>query len=76
MELPAEVLIHDSVLGMKGSPGTLLQVSPHGFYEANVRFGERVHRVLLPIAGTALIAAAPEETVAGDAIEIERGREG
>jgi hypothetical protein len=50
MELPAEVLIHNSVLGMKGSPGTLLQVSPHGFYEANVRFGERVHRVLLPIA--------------------------
>lgn len=75
MELPAEVLIHNSVLGMKGSPGTLLQVSPHGFYEANVRFGDRVHRVLLPIESTALIAAEPEEAVAADGIEIERGRE-
>lgn len=75
MELPAEVLIHNPVVGMKGSPGTLLQVSPHGFYEANVRFGDSVHRVLLPIAGTALIAAAPEEAVAAGGIEIERGRE-
>lgn len=76
MELPAEVLIHNSVLGMKGSPGTLLQVSPHGFYEANVRFGDRVHRVLLPIADTAMIAAEPEEAVVASAeIEIERGRE-
>jgi hypothetical protein len=73
MELPAEVLIHNPALGMKGSPGTLLRVSPDGYYEANVRFGDRVHRVLLPIADTALIAAAPEETVGG--MEIERGRE-
>lgn len=75
MELPADVLIHSPALGMKGSPGTLLQVSPHGYYEANVRFGDRVHRVLLPIADTALIAAQPEESVAAGAMEIERGRE-
>lgn len=75
MELPAEVLIHSPALGMKGSPGTLLQVSPHGYYEANVRFGDRVHRVLLPIADTALIAAEPEEAVGGVGLEIERGRE-
>ncbi len=75
MELPAEVLIHSPALGMKGSPGTLLQVSPHGYYEANVRFGDRVHRVLLPIAETALIAASPEEAIGGGGIEIERGRE-
>ena len=45
MELPAEVLIHNPALGMKGSPGTLLPVSPDGYYEANVRFGDRVHLV-------------------------------
>jgi hypothetical protein len=73
MELPAEVLIHSPALGMKGSPGTLLQISPHGYYEANVRFGERVHRVLLPIADTALIAAEPEEAVVAGSLEIERG---
>jgi hypothetical protein len=76
MELPAEVLIHNETVGIKGSKGTLLTISPHGYYEANVRFGERVHRVLLPIADTALIAAEPEEAVAADAMEIERGREG
>jgi hypothetical protein len=75
MELPAEVLIHNAVLGMKGSPGTLLQISSNRYYEANVRFGERVHRVLLPIDSTAMIAAVPEEPASADAIEIERGRE-
>lgn len=72
MELPMEVLIHNAVLGMKGSPGTLLQVSVHGYYEANVKFGDRLHRVLLPIAETSLIAAEPEEAAASTAVEIER----
>jgi hypothetical protein len=75
MELPAEVMIHSPAAGMKGHPGTLLQVSPHGYYECNVRYGDRVHRVLLPIADTALIAAEPEEAVGGESMEIERGRE-
>lgn len=72
MEVPAEVLIHNPQLGMKGSPGTLLQISPHGYYEANVRFGERLHRVLLPIADTAVIASDAEEVTTAGAIEIER----
>lgn len=72
MELPAEVLIHNAILGLKGSQGTLLQVSPHGYYEANVRFGERLHRVLLPIAATAVIARDAEETPSAGALEIER----
>jgi hypothetical protein len=74
MELPAEVLIHNETVGMKGSKGTLLTISPHGYYEANVRFGERLHRVLLPIARTAVIAQAPEEAVGveEDELKIER----
>lgn len=71
MELPAEVLIHNETVGMKGSDATLLQVSPHGYYEANVRFGNRLHRVLLPIAGTVVIHREPEPE-ASTGIEVER----
>lgn len=71
MELPAEVLIHNETVGMKGSKGTLLTISPHGYYEANVKFGERLHRVLLPIARTVVIAQAAEEAVTADADELE-----
>lgn len=72
MEVPTEVLIHNETIGMKGAKGTLLQVSPHGYYEVNVRFGERLHRVLLPIAQSVLIAQAAEETVPTEELEIER----
>ena len=71
MEIPKEVLIHNDMLGIKGSRGTLLDVSPHGYYEVNLKFGENVHRVLLPVARTVLIQADPE-AVAGPAIEVER----
>ena len=55
MELPAEVLIHNELLGVKGGKGTLLQVSRDGYYEVNCQFGERLHRTLFPIQGTVLI---------------------
>ena len=60
MELPLEVLIHNEQLGVKGGRGTLLQVSPHGYYEVNCRFGERLHRTLFPIGSTVLISQDPE----------------
>jgi hypothetical protein len=71
VELPTEVLVHNELVGMKGTRGTLLQVDPHGYYEVNVRFGERTHRVLLPVAATVIIAQEPEEhpTAAGEDIE-------
>ncbi len=72
MELPSEVLIHNELVGMKGTRGTLLQVSPLGFYEANVRFGELTHRVLLPVGATVVISQEPEERAAPKEIEIER----
>jgi hypothetical protein len=72
MEVPAEVMIHNETVGMKGSRGTLLQIHPHGYYEANVKFGERLHRVLLPIDRTVIIAQAAEEAVETDEVEIER----
>jgi len=70
MELPAEVLIHNETLGVKGGKGTLLQVGD-GYYEVNCSFGERVHRTLFPIAGTVLISREPEESTRTE-LEIER----
>ena len=61
MELPTEVLIHNAPLGMKGAPGKLIAISEHGFYEVNCAFGDKIHRVLLPIGATVLIAREPEE---------------
>ena len=71
MEVPRQVLIHNETLGLKGSPGMLVRIAPEGYYEANLRFGSNVHRVLLPIMATVLIAAEPEVTV-GDSVEVER----
>jgi hypothetical protein len=71
MELPAEVLIHNELLGIKGGRATLLQVSPDGYYEVNCQFGDRLHRALFPIAGTVLIHREPEQAHTAD-LEIER----
>lgn len=65
-----EVLIHNETLGLKGTPGVLRMISPHGFYEVNLRFGSNTHRVQLPIATTVMIYKEPEATV--ESVEIER----
>jgi len=70
MELPSEVLIHNDVLGLKGTSGTLLGIVENGYYEVNLRFGGNVHRVLLPIARTVLISKEPEPPKA-EGLEIE-----
>jgi hypothetical protein len=71
MEVPNEVLIHNELLGLKGSRAALLRIAPEGYYEVNLRFGNNTHRVLLPMIGTILIAAEPEPQV-GDQVEVER----
>jgi hypothetical protein len=72
MELPAEVLIHNEILGVKGGKGTLLQVNSEGYYEVNCQFGERLHRTFLPIQGTVLICREPEPPTSAADLEIER----
>ena len=69
MELPAEVLIHNEILGLKGKPGRLLGTHSAGYYELTTDFGSAEHRVLMPIAGTVLIAAEAEEEWPG--VELE-----
>lgn len=71
MELPIPVMIHNELLGLKGASGTLMQVNPDGFYLITTSFGDKVHKVLLPIEQTVLIFEGFEETV-GETLEIER----
>jgi hypothetical protein len=71
MEVPNEVLIHNELLGLKGSRAALLRIADEGYYEVNLRFGNNTHRVLLPVHSTVLIAAEPEPQV-GDQVEVER----
>ena len=71
MDLPARVMIHNELLGIKGGKGTLVAVSPHGFYEAKCTFGGKTHRVLFPIQNTVLIFREPEAEFE-PGVEIER----
>ncbi len=71
MDLPAEIQIHNELLGIKGGKGTLVAVSPLGYYETKCVFGGKTHRVLLPIQNTVVVFREPEaEFETG--IEIER----
>lgn len=75
MEVPAEVMIHNELLSMRGKAGRLLTVHPDGYYELTVDFGDSGHRMLMPIATTVLIAAQPEEAWVEEgetAVEVER----
>jgi hypothetical protein len=72
MEVPNEVGVHNELLGLKGSPATLIRIAGEGYYEINLRLANNnTHRVLLPVATTVLIAARPEVAV-GDQVEVER----
>jgi len=71
MEIPCEVMIHNELLGLKGSKGRLLQIGEEGFYEVNLTFGANEHRVLLPVGSTVVISQDPEAHYDGS-FEIER----
>jgi len=71
METPAEVMVHCELMALKGARGRLLGVSPHGYYEVNLKFGDKQHRTLLPVARTVIIAAEPEENP-GLVTDVER----
>ncbi len=71
MDLPAEVRIHNELLGIKGGKGTLVAVSPDGYYEAKCAFGGKNHRVLFPVQNTVIIFREPEPEFE-PGVEIER----
>jgi hypothetical protein len=70
MVIPADVLIHNQIMGLKGTEGKLLQISDLGYYEVECVFGKAPHRILLPIQSTVVIAKDAAEDV-GLLLEIE-----
>lgn len=71
MDIPMKVYISCPTAELKKVPGTLIAVSPNGYYEIHVNFGANTHTLLLPIAETSLTAAEPILTAAAG-FEVER----
>ena len=71
MDLPAEVQIHNQLLGLKGGRATLVAINPEGYYEVKYPFGQNTHRVLLPIQNTVIVFRQPEVEYA-PGMDIER----
>ncbi|HVS16521.1 MAG TPA: hypothetical protein VMV46_21610 [Thermoanaerobaculia bacterium] len=71
MEIPADVLVHNETVNLKGVTARLLRVHD-GYYEMNVQFGGNVHRVLLPVARTVVILKEPEPDAGAGDLEVER----
>ncbi len=59
MDIPMKVYVTCPMAELKRAPGTLIAVSPLGFYEVHVAFGSNTHTVLLPVADTSLLAMEP-----------------
>ena len=55
VDIPARVIVFCPTLELKNKPGRLMAVSPQGYYEVWLDFGERNHAVYLPIVNTALV---------------------
>jgi len=70
IEREAAIKVYNETLGAKGARGKLVRVSEHGYYEVLIDSAGRFFTALLPIAGTVILAAEPEEAVT--AIEVER----
>ena len=71
MELPSKVLVYSQILGLSGTPGTLIAIRPEGCFELRLTSQAKLHSVLLPIAQTGLVFAEPEEELMVEA-NIER----
>ncbi len=59
MDVPMKVYVTCPMADLKQVPGTLIAVSPHGFYEVNVAFGANTHLIVVPVDATTLTAQEP-----------------
>ncbi len=59
MDVPTKVYVTCPLAELKKVAGTLIAVSPHGYYELHIAFGANTHSVLLPIVATVLTASDP-----------------
>lgn len=59
MDVPTKVYVTCPIAELKQIEGTLIAISPHGYYELHVTFGANTHVVLLPIVSTTLTVREP-----------------
>ncbi len=59
MDVPTKVYVTCPIADLKKVAGTLIAVSPTGYYELHIAFGSNTHVVLLPIESTALTFVEP-----------------
>ena len=63
MDVPMKVYVTCPLAELKQVPGTLIAVSPHGFYEINVSFG-----ALLPSSSRTLSSLALANSIASGSL--------
>jgi hypothetical protein len=71
MEIPGKVSVFCPLIDAKGTPGTLVTVTPQGYYQLTIAVKGQTHTFFLPVAHTALYFADPEPE-ASEEFEIER----
>jgi hypothetical protein len=59
MDVPTKVYVTCPIADLKQIAGTLIAISPHGYYELHIPFGSNTHVVLLPIHATTLMVVEP-----------------
>jgi hypothetical protein len=59
MDIPMKVYVTCPIAELKQVPGTLIAVSPHGYYEIHVDYGANTHSILVPVSATVLTAIDP-----------------
>ncbi|MFV2071917.1 MAG: hypothetical protein ACC742_04600 [Thermoanaerobaculales bacterium] len=71
MEIPGKVSLFCPLIDAKGTPATLVSISPQGFYRIEVAIKGRTHVMFVPIANTAMYFSEPEPEPE-EGLEIER----
>ncbi len=59
MDIPMKVRVTCPTAELKQIRGTLIAISPQGYYEVHVNLGSNTHVVLLPIESTVIMAEEP-----------------
>ena len=60
MEIPGKVSLYCPLIEAKGTPATLVAVSPQGYYQLEVSIKGRLHTMLVPISHAAVYFTEPE----------------
>jgi len=71
MEIPGKVMLYCPLVDAKGTPATLVAISPQGYYQLTVTVKGRAHTMFVPVGHAALLFAEPEPEVE-QGLEIER----